>query len=233
MRSAHGILLLALSALMNTPRAPAGEFTRSTRALTEVPAPPQGQSEWVARSMRMNGLPMTLKSFRSRLTPDALCQYYEAMGNRQHVAIQRLRRGEWLVLSMNARDELITVQARQTLEGSEGTITVSPALTTVHLTIDTAFPHPATASIVNLQEYDDEGSEAEHISLASARSVAVETQAFIDRLQRDGWQARRRSTRAGGGQVIEAQKGAQHALLNLMRNHAAPGTAIVVVWRKS
>ena len=32
--------------------------------------------------MRMNGLPMTLKAFQSRLTPDALFNHYESQAHR-------------------------------------------------------------------------------------------------------------------------------------------------------
>lgn len=223
----------AIVVLMQSPLAAASDFTRITRSLTDLPAPPQGQSEWIARSMRMNGLPMTIKSFSSRLTADDLCQHYESAGLRQHVATRRSRNGEWLLLAMNTRNETITVQAHNTVAGSEGTITVSPTLDVARLKIETKFPRPSTTSIVNLQEYDDEGIESELISLASTRSIAVEAQTFMDKLRRAGWQIQQRAAQSGGGRVIEAQKGAQHALLNLMRNQAQHGTAIVVVWKKS
>jgi hypothetical protein len=218
---------------MHSTAALASDFTRTTRSLTELPAPPQGHSEWIARSMRMNGLPMTIKSFRSRLSADALCKHYAASGPRQHVATQQTRNGEWWVLSMSTRNELTTIQARDTVAGSEGTITVSPSLDAAQLHVDTTFPRPSSTAIVNLQEYDDAGVEAEFISLSSMRSVTVESRSFVDKLHRDGWQVQQRPAQPGSGQIIEAQKGAQHALLNLMRNRAQPGTAIVVVWKKS
>ena len=226
------LVALAIPALLPMRLAAASDFTRITRSLTELPSPPQGQSEWIARSMRMNGLPMTIKSFRSRLTADDLCQHYETTALRQHIATRRSRNGEWRLLSMNTRNEQITVQAHNTVAGSEGTITVSLTLDVTRLKVDTKFPRPSTTSIVNLQEYDDDGIEAEHISLTSARSIALEAQAFMDKLRRDEWQVQQHAA-PSGSRVIEAQKGAQHALLNLMRNHAQPGTAIVVVWKKS
>jgi hypothetical protein len=233
MRAVFCILAsFSIAAAMFMNPAAASDFTRITRALTDLPAPPHGRSEWIARSMRMNGLPMTIKSFRSRLTADDLCQHYEAAGLRQHVTTRRSRNGEWSVLSIKARNELITIQARDTVAGSEGTMTVSPILEKARLNVVTTFPRPLSTSVVNLQEYDDEGIEAEFISLASSRSITVEGQAFMDKLQRDGWQIQQRPAQSGV-RIIEAQKGAQHALLNLMRNHAQPGTAIVVVRRKS
>jgi hypothetical protein len=148
----------------------------------------------------------------------------------------RTRNGEWQILSIKSRHDLVTIAARSTLSGSEGTITVSLPLEGVRSQVATEFPHPATISIVNLQEYSDAGIEAEHISMSSPRSVAVEANAFGEKLVRGGWQIiRQQPTReTPRGQVLEAQKGAQRALLTLMRDSARPGaTAIVVVWRKS
>jgi hypothetical protein len=47
-------------------------------ALPDLAAPPQGTAQWIARNMRMNGLPMSLKAFESRLAPDAVLAYYES-----------------------------------------------------------------------------------------------------------------------------------------------------------
>ncbi len=58
-------LLLILLALP----ANAERLIRTAANLPDLAAPPQGSAQWIARSMRMNGLPMTLKAFESRLSP--------------------------------------------------------------------------------------------------------------------------------------------------------------------
>src|SRR5687768_9151064 len=58
--------------------AQAGSLTRATESLPDLGAPPQGAAQWIAKSMRMNGLPMTLKVFETRLTPDAVLSHYES-----------------------------------------------------------------------------------------------------------------------------------------------------------
>src|SRR5437868_152679 len=104
----------------------AGALTRLTAALPEIPDPPQGEAFWVAPSMRMNGLPMTIRGFQSLRRPDEVLAFYESQtyGARtsEH---RRSSRGEWLLLSIRSPRHLITVRSRARIGGSEGTITVS------------------------------------------------------------------------------------------------------------
>src|SRR3990170_537476 len=121
------IITLAMLTSLALP-AYAGGLTRATEALPSLGAPPQGSAQWIAKSMRMNGLPMTLKVFESRLTPDAVLSHYEgfakASGSHQS---RRTTNAPWQVLMLKSADHFITVHARAVARGSEGTILVSPA----------------------------------------------------------------------------------------------------------
>ena len=231
------VVMFLFAACSGISRAGEHDTSNLTRTLPDIPAPPQGDAWWISKSMRMNGLPMTLKNFRSRLNLDEVCDFYRssarALTSNQ---IIRRRTGDWSVMSIRTRRNLITIQVRSTLLGSEGTIAVSPPPESIQLRLSTAFPRSATASIVNLQEYDDTGMEAEHISLTSARPIAFEAHAFIQKLTRAGWTITLREPAkiVAGGQIIEAQQGVQHALLSFMPDKGRPGnTSIVVVWKKS
>lgn len=233
--TAVSLVLLAIVAVA----APsyAGSLARITEALPEIDAPPQGDTQWIAKSMRLNGLPMTLKAFQSRLDPDALMHHYESWARGGSTdETRRSTNAPWQVLAIKSERHYITIQSRAAIGGSEGTIAVSSRLEGARLKVDTRFPRPAAATIVNLQEYDDLGIESEHISLTSPRSVMTEVLAFSQLLTRDGWQLIReqRSQDVRRGHVLEAQKGAQHALLTLLPDQARPSmTAIVIVWRKA
>lgn len=213
------------------------ELTSITNQLPDVPAPPLADTWWISKSMRMNGLPMTLKNFRSKLSPEDVCEYYRRNARvHSNSEILRRRRGPWSMLSIKSQHDLITIQVRPTPLGSEGTITVSPPPETVQLEVRTEFPRPGATSIVNLQEFDDAGAQAEHICMTSGRSVGVEAQAFVQKLEGSGWQIIMKEPMQTvlRGQLIEAQKGAQYALLSLMPDASRPGnTGIVVVWKKS
>lgn len=227
------VLALALWALP----AQSERFIRSTNALPDLAAPPQGTAQWIARSMRMNGLPMTLKSFQSRLSPDAVLAHYESQlkSSGSHEA-RRFLKSPWRVLMLRSHETFITVHARAVSSGSEGTILVSPALDPALVRLRTDFPRPPTAHIVNLQQYDDTGMHSEHISLSSDRTPFVEAQAFSQLLIRDGWTMldTRPTYESHRGFVLEAQREAEHALLVILPDAARPAnTAIVITWRKS
>ncbi|WP_153067304.1 hypothetical protein [Steroidobacter cummioxidans] len=185
----------------------------------------------------MNGLPMTLKAFESRLSPDAVLAHYES--ERKTSGSHDVRRwvnSPWHVLMVRSRDHFITVHARSSSAGSEGTILVSPALDPTVLKLQTDFPRPSTARIVNLQQYDDAGMQSEHIGLSSERAPFTEAQAFSQLLITSGWSIvnTRPTQESYRGFVLEAQRQAEHALLVIMPDATRPAaTAIVVTWKKS
>lgn len=233
----HGPIRVLFLFLVLAEPAGAGALSRLTADLPDLPAPPQGSVHWVAPAMRMNGLPMTLKTFESRLAPDDVIQFYEGLAHRWgRSEFRRSRQGTRQRLSIRARDHLISIEATATVSGSTGTLVVSALPERVSATAVSRFPRSASAQLVSLQEYEDDGISAEHLSLSSARSIVVEAAAFSDALTREGWQILRQQPMqtAARGLVIEAQRGAELALITLQPDRSrSAGTAIVIVWRKS
>jgi hypothetical protein len=205
--------------------------------LPDLAAPPQGAVQWIARSMRMNGLPMSLKAFESRLSPDAVLANYESqLQSLGSYEVRRSANPPWRVLMLKSHEHFITVHARPASSGSEGTILVSPALDPAALKLQTEFPRPPTARIVNLQQYDDAGMQSEHISLSSERAPFTEAQAFSQLLITNGWNIvdTRPTHESHRGFVLEAQRQAEQALLVILPDAARPATtAIVITWKKS
>lgn len=226
------LLLIVLVLPANAER-----LIRTAANLPDLAAPPQGSAQWIARSMRMNGLPMTLKAFESRLSPDAVLSYYESQlqSSGSHET-RRSVNAAWRVLMFKSHDHFITVHARPAAAGSEGTILVSPALDPAVLSLQSDFPRPPTARIVNLQQYDDDGMQSEQLSLSSDRSPFIEAKAFSQLLITNGWNIidTRPTQQSHRGFVLEAQRQAEQALLVIMPDAARPAnTAIVVTWKKS
>jgi hypothetical protein len=214
----------------------AGSLSGATEALPSLGPPPQGSAQWVAKSMRMNGLPMTLKTFESRLTPDAVLSHYESFGKTRGThESRRTTNAPWQVLMLKSEDHFITVHARSVAHGSEGTILVSPALEPASLRMRTDFPRPTSTRIVNLQQYDDDGVQSEHISLSSHRAPFTELHDFSQLLISDGWTVidTRPTREVQRGFVLEVQRRAEHALIVFVPNAAQPTTtAIAITWRK-
>lgn len=231
----HAVLWIMLASL-NT-RAQAQMLSQLTAALPDVPAPPRGEAQWVARSMKMNGLPMTLKTFQSRLSPHDVVSYYEqhsyGWGRNE---FRRISEGGKQRLGIRSSSYYISIDARPAPGGSEGTILVSVPPERAAADLRSGFPQPRSSRLLNRHEYDDAGIRSEHLSLTSARSPALEARAYAQLLSRDGWQILRQEpmrTQARGV-VIEAQRGPQLALLTLQPDESRSGaTAIIVVWKKS
>lgn len=214
----------------------AGSIARQTDGLPDISPPSGGEAVWIARAMRLNGVPMTIKSFTSATNADeVLHQYEQRLRMSSNMQTRRSLEGAWRVLAVMTDDYYATIRARNTTRGAEGTITVTPPLANAKPHKRTRFPHPQTVQIVSLQEYDDDGIEAEHISFVSRRSVAIEARAFESQLAQDGWDLLRSepTARHGDGHVIEAQKSAALALINLRKAEQGGATTILVVWRKA
>jgi hypothetical protein len=258
MRCKHRLLKaipeLALAALLAVPgigAATAGVLQRQTEALPDIQPPSGGSAFWIARAMRLNGVPMTIKSFASPTNADdVLHQYEHKLRTSSDMKTRRTHEQDWRVLALMSNDSYVTIRARNTVRGSEGTIAVTPPLAKLKPSKRTRFPCPESLHIVSLQEYEDQGIEAEHISLVSKRSVGIEAQAFASMLSQRGWQLLRSEATAnnstnnsgrrnglhkrehGHGHVIEAQKAAELALVNFWRGTGGVATTVMVVWRK-
>lgn len=234
---ANSLRMFVLACALCVSPAHSERMFRTTAALPDLAAPPQGTAQWIARSMRMNGLPMTLKAFESRLSPEAVLAHYESQlkSSGSHET-RRVMKAPWQVLMFRSHDHFITVHARAVTAGSEGTILVSPALDPALLRLRTDFPRPPPTRIVNLQQYDDSGMQSEQISLSSDRTPFVEAQAFSQLLIREGWTMTdtRPTHEIHRGFVLEAQRDAEQALLVIIPDAIRPAsTAIVVTWKKS
>jgi hypothetical protein len=186
--------------------------------------------------MRMNGLAMTLQAFQSRLTADAVLSHYESWSrSRGHRESRRSRSAQSQQLSLDLGLYLVTIEAQASAGRTIGTILVSKGPKSTPASIATAFPRPGSTRVVNLQQFEDDGVEAEHISLISQRAPQVEAHAFARALEREDWVLIREQPmqQLVPGRVLEAQKGAQLASITIFPHQSAgTTTAIVIVWKK-
>jgi hypothetical protein len=214
----------------------AGTIAAQTAKLPDIAAPTNGTSAWISRGMRLNGVPMTIKQVTSHANAaEVLHQYERTLRTSADMKTRRTQEADWHVLAVLTSDYYATIRVRDSAHGAEGTITVTPPLAHARPLKRTRFPHPRTAQIVSVQEYDDAGVEAQHISFVSRRSVAIEAREFAALLSKADWRLLRDepTARPGGGHVIEAQKAAELAFINVRRAAGDPATTILVVWRKA
>src|SRR5687768_17169386 len=168
MNTSSAIRCVATAALFGLSAVSAGELEQLTSKLPQIDGPPRGETQWIARSMRLNGVPMTIKSFQTSLSVDDVIHHYERSSRgKSSQQISRNRNGEWHVLGLHTHQHHVSIQVRSTSEGSEGTIAVTGEIKRDHQRPDTEFPRPSGVELASLQEYDDLGIEAEHIDFTS------------------------------------------------------------------
>jgi hypothetical protein len=216
----------------------AGELAQLTGRFPSVPPPPQGSLQWIAKSMRVNGMPMRIQSLHSKLGPESVLQYYESW-SKLHGGDRTMRSSVhgWQTLAMSVERHLVSIQVRRDMTETYGTVTTTPmSRTSQSRRARSTFPTPTSTQVVNWQQYEDEGAEAEHISLISERTSQVEAQAFSRLLRDKAWTIVREQPmrEQGHGHVIEAQKATQLAQITLLNGRGpASRTRILVVWKKS
>lgn len=224
----HTVLTLAL--WLCAARSLAGPIDR----LPSVPAPPQAQVEWIAQDMRMNGLAMSLRAFRCPTSTEETLRFYESwwasQGSGREAHSFRSHTRDWEVLALTSAAHHISIQVRSTNTGTEGTIAVSPNPKRAKLKLDTQFPLTDALKIENLQQYEDEGTRAEHITAKSRRSVSMEEVALQERLKRNGWTILRSHRASLDSHILQGQKGRELAHIELQAMEHS--TNVVIIWRK-
>jgi hypothetical protein len=96
-------------------------------AWPEVPDPPRAKVEWVARDVRVNGLPSQIERFESELSVDEVLEFYRARWSRSRIGSpQENKVGPWQSVSTLQGSYQLAVQVRpRTPQGSEGLISVA------------------------------------------------------------------------------------------------------------
>jgi hypothetical protein len=214
----------------------AGSISRAAARLPDAPAPPFGQVNWIAESMRMNGLPMTIKAVYAQSSVEELFYFYESWSKQLPDAqTRRWHTASSEVLSIKAANSLITIEVERALRGAQGTIVTTAPIERAALVKDTSFPHPSSLEVANLQQYEDDGREAEHIIFTSSRAPFLETQAMAGVLDAQGWTivGEHPSETATQSYVIEAQRNAEQARITIAPDRSRrTSTMITVIWRK-
>lgn len=221
-----------LVAFMSTVHA--GAISKAVASLPALPAPPQGMTEWVARSMRMNGLPMTIQMLVSRSVPDNVIHFYESWAKHQDgVQTRQWHTRNTQVLSIRAASYLATIELRRVVDGSQGTIVISSPPEKSSPMTSTQFPHPDSWRIANLQQYEDNGKDTEHITFTSAREPQSEAQTILQLLAARGWTLIDKNAVGVNEVSLELQRNAE--LARVVVNHGTDHHAnslITILWSK-
>jgi hypothetical protein len=212
----------------------AASISEAVARFPELPTPPQTQLQWIARGMRMNGLPMTIQALYSHQRADALFLFYESWAKQaKGMQTRQWRTRESQVLSIKTDSSLTTIELQQSVQGAQGTIVTSLPPQNSPLITKTDFPHPTSWRIANLQQYEDEGKETEHITFTATRESVSEARAISELLEANGWHLVNRQTSRGDLYVLEAQLETEQARIVIAYDGDRRATTLVtVLWNK-
>lgn len=160
----------------------------------DIPLPQVGsvhgvQTAWVARKMSQNGVPMSIRSFKSKRSIDEVLQAYRKAllaSGAQHADIVHSAGVNTLGAGMGPY--FINVQgANHKGMGSAGFIVVSVMPGVMDSSTDTSLPVPKGAHVLSVQRYDEQGKKAESATMASSKAVSVMADDVKAGLKGRGW----------------------------------------------
>ena len=101
------------------------------RSQPDFPPPPDASVKWVGKDMSMNGLPMQMRQFVTRKTPDKVARFYRKKWkhgeNGQQGYVETSAMAPWRLITRVEDGYLLTVQFQKTdFGGTWGYLAMSP-----------------------------------------------------------------------------------------------------------
>lgn len=180
--------LIALATLLVAASLPRGARA-AAEPWPEIPTPPKANVQWVAASMRVNGIPTRVLQFDSRVSRAEVISYYRAYwtGAYEHKpSINAL--GDATVIGQTHGPYLMTVKVQ------DGPKQTSHGLISVALVIGSkldhepgAVPMMPGAHVLSVIESDDPGKHSRQVVLSAPQPPSSALQFYSDSFANSGW----------------------------------------------
>jgi hypothetical protein len=155
----------------------------------EVPLPPKADVQWVAQSMRVNGVPTRVMQFQSRAGRSEIAEYYEAhwSGGYEHKpSVHAL--GEATVVGQMHGPYLMTVKVEDGARGtSVGLISVAQVIGSKMGRDPGELPLMTGAHVISVVESDDPGKHSRAVMIVSPQPASSVAQFYQASLVNAGW----------------------------------------------
>ncbi len=177
-----GVLLTVLSVPV---RAVAGE------SWPEMPMPPQGDVQWIAKSMRVNGAPTRVQQFQSRASRSEVVDFYRSHwtggGYDREPSVRDL--GDATVVGQKFGPYLLTVKVEDTQRDktSHGLISVARVVGSKPDRSPGAIALMPGAQVVSVIESDDPGKHSRQVMILSPQQPASVIRFYESSLGNAGW----------------------------------------------
>lgn len=212
---------------------PAGELD-----LPKFDVLPRMSTEWVAENLKYNGMPASIRNFKSPDSVDEVFTAYERKWRtRGFNKVAHSKFGDMRTLGIENGDHYYTVQARKLASGgSEGSLIVSLTPLEAKAGASTEFPLYPNSEIMSVIESNDVGMNAETIVSTNSSSISSNAHWITSSLERDGWVSQQFGMPSTDFKVrqLNFQKQRQLCQVTIVANN--PGfegkTAVIVNWMK-
>jgi len=158
-------------------------------ALPQMRVMPGMETRWIAARMAWNGLPMSVRLFRTTASPQAVLAWYERLWSRRGQGeVVRRRQGPWRVIGHRDERHYRTVRVRAVPGGAEGLLTISPRPERVRpLRRVEGLPLPGDLRVLHRIDSLDGTRRAWSYTLASPYGAEATLRRIRDGLVRAGW----------------------------------------------
>jgi len=193
----------------------------------ELPLPPKADVQWVAQSMRVNGMPTRVLQFQSRASRAEVVEYYRAHWTGAYPLKPSVRAvGDETVVGQKHGPYLMTVTVRDAArDGSEGVLSVAQVAGAKTDLDPGGLPMMPGAHVVRVVETDDPGQHSRQLMVVNPLPAPSVLQFYQSSLQDAGWQQIQlndvpRTAQGGGGSLLVFARDASQMQLSI---EPAPG----------
>jgi len=155
----------------------------------EIPLPPKADVQWVAQSMRVNGVPTRVMQFQSRTNRGEITEYYRAYwsGGYKHAPSVRAM-GEATIVGQQHGPYLMTVKVEDAAHGtSSGMISVAQVLGSKVDRDPGQLPLMNGAHVVSVVESDDPGKHSRTVVVVMPQPPTSVVQFYQASFANAGW----------------------------------------------
>jgi hypothetical protein len=154
----------------------------------DMPVPPKSTTEWIADSMRVNGVPMRVMHFESGSGRAEMVEYYRSHWSGGYPTKPAVRAdGDTTIVGQAHGPYFMTVKVKDTPHGSEGLIAVSRIVGSKVERSPGELPLMPGAVVSQVVEANDPGRHSRQVLISSPAATASVVEYYQAALTEAGW----------------------------------------------
>jgi hypothetical protein len=206
----------------------------ATEPWPAIPLPPKADVQWVAQSMRVNGVPTRVMQFQSRTNRGEITEYYRAYwsGGYKHTPSIHAQ-GESTIVGQQHGPYLMTVKVEDAARGtSRGLISVAQVVGSKVDRDPGQLPLMSGAHVVSVVESDDPGKHSRTVVVVTPQPPTSVTQFYQASFVNAGWlqvqgNERARASGVSAGSFVVFVRGEEEMQLSVVAARGGRGSTLL------